>query len=85
VWAFTGYTAKAGTYLVTVKATLNGKTVTQRLALKVEGLPDWAKGTFNGYVAGGAQLVAPVPGGAQLVVPASGESHSPRPPPRMTK
>ena len=51
-WAFTGYTAKAGTYLVTVKATLNGKTVTQRLALKVEGLPTWAKGTYNGIVMG---------------------------------
>ena len=51
-YAFTGFTTKAGTYLVTVKATLKGKTVTQRLALKVEGLPAWAKGTFNGYVLG---------------------------------
>ena len=51
-YAFTGFTAKAGTYLVTVKATLNGKTVTQRLALKVDGLPAWAKGTYNGYVLG---------------------------------
>ena len=51
-YAFTGFTAKAGTYLVTVKATLNGKTVTQRVALKVDALPAWAKGTFNGYVAG---------------------------------
>ena len=51
-WGFTGFTTKAGTYLVTVKATLNGKTVTQRLALKVEGLPVWAKGTYNGYVTG---------------------------------
>ena len=37
---------------MTVKATLNGKTVTQRLALKVEGLPTWAKGTYNGCVLG---------------------------------
>ncbi len=51
-WGFQGYTAKAGTYLVTVKATLNGKTITQRVALKVDALPAWAKGTFNGYVAG---------------------------------
>ena len=51
-WGFKGYTTKAGTYLVTVKATLNGKTVTQRVALKVDGLPAWAKGTFNGYVSG---------------------------------
>ena len=51
-YAFTGFTAKAGTYLVTVKATLNGKAVTQRVALKVDALPAWAKGTFNGYVAG---------------------------------
>ncbi len=51
-WAFSGFTTKAGTYLVTVKATLNGNTVTQRLALKVDGLPSWAKGTFNGYVEG---------------------------------
>ena len=51
-YAFTGFTTKAGTYLVTVKATLNGKTVTQRVALKVDGLPSWAKGTFNGYIAG---------------------------------
>ena len=49
-YAFTGFTTKAGTYLVTVKATLKGKTVTQRLALKVEGLPAWAKGTYNGNV-----------------------------------
>jgi len=50
-YAFRGFTTKAGTYLVTVKATLNGKTVTQRVALKVDGLPSWAKGTFNGYIA----------------------------------
>ena len=50
VWGFEGFTAKAGTYLVTVKATLNGKTMTQRVALVVEGLPAWAKGTFNGVV-----------------------------------
>ena len=54
-YAFTGFTTKAGTYLVTVKATLNGKTVTQRVALEVEGLPTWAKGTFNGYVTGDVQ------------------------------
>jgi hypothetical protein len=65
VWGFQGFTTKAGTYLVTVKATLNGKSVTQRLALKVEGLPAWAKGTYNGYVTGGAQLVAPAPGGSR--------------------
>ncbi len=53
-YAFTGFTTKAGTYLVTVKATLKGKSVTQRVALKVEGLPAWAKGTFNGMVTGGA-------------------------------
>ena len=64
VWGFEGFTTKAGTYLVTVTATLKGRSVTQRLALKVEGLPAWAKGTFNGYVAGEAQLVAPVPGGS---------------------
>ena len=54
-YAFTGFTTKAGTYLVTVKATLNGKTVTQRVALEVDGLPAWAKGTFNGYVTGDVQ------------------------------
>ena len=47
-YAFTGFTTKAGTYLVTVKATLNGKSVTQRLALKVDGLPAHAKGSFYG-------------------------------------
>ena len=51
-YAFTGFTAKAGTYLVTVTATLNGNTVSQRLLLKVDALPSWAKGTYNGYVAG---------------------------------
>ena len=51
-YAFTGFTTKAGTYLVTVTATLNGKSVSQRVALEVDGLPAWAKGTFNGYVAG---------------------------------
>ena len=50
VWGFTGYSTKAGTYLVTVKATLNGNTVTQRVALKVNALPAWAKGSFNGGV-----------------------------------
>ncbi len=49
-WGFKGYTTKAGTYLVTVKATLNGNAVTQRIALKVNGLPAWAKGSFNGGV-----------------------------------
>ena len=51
-WGFSGFTTKTGTYLVTVKATLKGKTFTQRVALKVDGLPAWAKGTFNGYVWG---------------------------------
>ena len=51
-YGFTGFTAKAGTYLVTVKATLKGRTVTQRVALKVDALPAWAKGTFNGVVRG---------------------------------
>ena len=51
-YVFTGFTTKAGTYLVTVKATLNGKTITQRVALKVGALPVWAKGTYNGCVWG---------------------------------
>ena len=50
VWGFEGFTTKAGTYLVTVTATLNGRSVSQRLALEVKGLPTWAKGTFNGSV-----------------------------------
>ena len=53
-WGFKGYTVKAGTYLVTMKATMYGNTVTQRVALKVAGLPAWAKGSFPGYVANGA-------------------------------
>ena len=63
-YAFKGFTAKAGTYLVTVTATLNGKTVTQRLALKVDGLPDWAKGTYNGVVYATGETPV-VPGNAQ--------------------
>jgi hypothetical protein len=51
-WGFKGYTTKAGTYLVTVTATVKGNVVRQRLALKVEALPIWAKGTFNGYIWG---------------------------------
>ncbi len=51
-YVFTGFTTKAGTYLVTVTATLNGRTVTQRVALKVGALPVWAKGTYNGCVWG---------------------------------
>ena len=50
VWGFEGYATKAGTYLVTVTATVKGNVVRQRVALVVEGLPDWAKGTFNGIV-----------------------------------
>ena len=46
--AFTGSAAKAGKYLVTVTATLNGKTVRQRLLLEVDGLPTHAKGAFYG-------------------------------------
>ena len=53
-WGFKGYTVKAGTYLVTMKATMYGNTVTQRVALKVAGLPAWVKGSFPGYVANGA-------------------------------
>ncbi len=70
-YAFTGFTTKAGTYLVTVKATLNGKTVTQRVALEVEGLPTWAKGTFNGYVTGDVQ---DSDADEQQLVPSSGIS-----------
>ena len=33
-WGFKGYTTTAGTYLVTVKATVNGNTVTQRIMVK---------------------------------------------------
>ncbi len=49
-WGFSGFTTTSGAYLVTVTATLNGKTIVQRLALNVTGLPTWAKGTFNGNV-----------------------------------
>ena len=35
-----------------VRAAVNGNAVTQRVALKVDGLPAWAKGTFNGVVRG---------------------------------
>ncbi len=49
-YMFQGYATKAGTYLVTVKATVNGNTVTQRIALKVNALPSYAKGSYNGYV-----------------------------------
>ena len=60
-WGFKGYTTKAGTYLVTVTAKVNGNVVRQRLALKVEGLPQWAKGTYNGLVyATGETPVVPV-------------------------
>nr|MCR5415031.1 hypothetical protein [Kiritimatiellia bacterium] len=47
-WGFEGSAAKAGKYLVTVTATLNGKTVRQRLLLEVDGLPVHAKGAFYG-------------------------------------
>ena len=72
-WGFAGYTAKAGTYLVTVKATLNGRTVTQRLALEVEGLPVWAKGTFNGVVRGDGALAASPNGLATVTVSSAGK------------
>ena len=51
-WGFAGFTTKAGTYLVTVTAKVNGNAVSQRVALKVDALPAWAKGTFYGYVGG---------------------------------
>lgn len=35
---------------MTVTAKVNGNAVSQRVALRVEGLPTWAKGTFNGVV-----------------------------------
>ena len=69
-YAFTGFTAKAGTYLVTVTATLKGKTVRKRLALKVEGLPEWATGTYSGRVVESA--LGPYPHVATLAVSAAG-------------
>ena len=49
-WGFRGFTAKAGTYCVRLKATGNGLTASQFLALKVAGLPAWAKGKYAGPV-----------------------------------
>jgi hypothetical protein len=49
-WGFKGYATKTGTYLVTVKATMKGMTVTQRVALKANALPVWSRGSFPGYV-----------------------------------
>ncbi len=57
-WDIQGSTTKAGTYLVTVKTTVNGKTVTQRRALQVDALPAWAKGTFPGHYNDGSGSVA---------------------------
>ena len=48
-WSIVGNTTKSGVFLVTVKASLNGNTVTQRRAIRVNALPSWAKGTFPGY------------------------------------
>ena len=77
MYGFAGFTTKAGTYLVTVSATLNGKTVTQRVALKVDALPDWAKGTFNGCVRGTANgewgALKDVSGLATITVGATGK------------
>ena len=72
-WGFKGYTTKAGTYLVTVTATLKGKSAKQRIALKVEGLPAWAKGTYNGYVRGSGTLAASTNGLATVTVGATGK------------
>ncbi|MBO7685921.1 MAG: SUMF1/EgtB/PvdO family nonheme iron enzyme [Kiritimatiellae bacterium] len=72
-WGFKGYTTKAGAYLVTVTATLNGKTAKQRIALKVDGLPAWAKGTYNGYVRGSGTLAASTNGLATVTVGATGK------------
>lgn len=68
-WGFKGFTAKAGTYYVTVKATLNGRTVSQRLALKVSALPSWAKGTFDGCVVG----LEDIDGAVRLTVAGDGK------------
>ena len=62
-WGFAGHAAKAGTYLVAVRAAVNGNAVTQRVALKVDGLPNWAKGAFNGIVS--RTDCQPVPGGEE--------------------
>ena len=48
-WSIVGNTTKSGVFLVTVKAVLNGNTVTQRRAIRVNALPAWAKGTFPGH------------------------------------
>ncbi len=72
-YAFTGFTEKAGTHLVTVKATINGKTVTQRMALKVDGLPAWAKGAFNGYAAGQGDEGGATNGLATVTVSSAGK------------
>ena len=69
-WGFKGYSKKSGTFLVTVKATVNGNVVTQRIALKVKGLPSWAKGTFNGSVLEGGKWIE---GLATLTVSSAGK------------
>ena len=46
----TGVPTKAGTYTVTFTATKGKETQTATITLKVETLPDWATGTFTGYV-----------------------------------
>jgi len=67
----TGVPTKAGTYTVTFTATKGKDKETATITLTTEALPDWAAGTFTGYVKenGGSTVFGP----ATMTVAASGK------------
>ena len=66
-----GVPTKAGTFTVTFTATRGKEKQTATITLKTEALPDWAAGTFTGYVKenGGSTVFGP----ATMTVAASGK------------
>jgi uncharacterized repeat protein (TIGR02543 family) len=48
----TGIATKAGAYTVTLTVTEGKAKYVSTIAIKVEALPDWVVGTFNGYIDG---------------------------------
>ncbi len=67
----TGVPTKAGTFTVTFTATRGKEKETATITLATEALPDWAAGTFTGYVKenGGSTVFGP----ATMTVAASGK------------